>query len=211
MSKFDSNDQKLRIFRIVKSTKKAFRPKAMTASAHAEFNEFIKMSKVKGQKYLDQIMETFEVADIDNLVLNEFGSGVEEHFSEYFEFRAAIGAGGFGFVIAALDKETGEEIAIKMLRRDKAPDIVIDLFKKEAEILQSFHENSVLNHSKSNDSRSSSRIYAPPENIIEFRFFREYSNYFCLGMELCIGGNLTEWIDDQRKIKGKTQKDHEED
>lgn len=195
----------------MKSNKKLYRPKALTAAAHAEFNEFIKISKVQGQKYLDQIMETFEVADIDHIVLNEFGSGVEELFSEYFEFRAAIGAGGFGFVIAALDKETGEEIAIKMLKRDKAPDIVIDLFKKEAEILQGFHENTSLNHSKSSDSRSSSRIYVPPENIIEFRFFKQYSNYLCLGMELCTGGNLTDWIAEQRKIKSKTQKDHEED
>jgi serine/threonine protein kinase len=159
---------------------------------------------------LDDIKEKFEVSDIDQIVLTGLGSGSEELFSEYFEYRAAIGHGGFGFVIAALDKETGEEIAIKMLRKDKAPDVVIDMFKKEAEILQSFHENT-LNHSKSTDSRSSSRIYANPENLIEFRFYKEYANYICLGMELCTGGNLTEWIEDQRKLTNKSQQAHEED
>jgi serine/threonine protein kinase len=48
----------------------------------------------------------------------EYQDGTEESFSESFEYRASIGSGGFGFVIAALDKSTGEEIAIKMLKTD---------------------------------------------------------------------------------------------
>ena len=48
----------------------------------------------------------------------EDNEGNEVPFNELFEFRASIGAGGFGFVVAALDRSTGEEIALKIIAKD---------------------------------------------------------------------------------------------
>jgi len=48
----------------------------------------------------------------------EENDGTEIPFSELFEYRTAIGCGGFGFVVAALDKISGEEVALKLLNTD---------------------------------------------------------------------------------------------
>lgn len=93
-------------------------------------------------------------------------------FRELFEYRAFIGSGGFGWVIAAYDKTTDEEIAIKLLNKSTSSMKVIELFKQEANILQSMNN----------------------PYVIGFRFFKEFTNYLWLGMELWVGGNLTEWI-----------------
>lgn len=76
------------------------------------------------------------VTDINQLVFEE-SDGTEIPFTELFEYRASIGAGGFGFVVAVLDKFTGEEIALKLLKRHDIDTVVEDLFKKEAEIIKS--------------------------------------------------------------------------
>lgn len=141
----------------------------------------------------------------------EYQDGTGDYFSDMFEYRTPIGLGGFGFVVAALNKETGEEIAIKLLRIDKVPKVVVDLFKKEADILKSLHEEYNLSQSRSTDSKNSSRIFTPPKNIIGFRFFKEFSNYLLLGMELWIGGNLHDYIKEQRKIQDKSQEKYEEE
>ena len=68
--------------------------------------------------------------------------------------------------------------------------IVVELFKQEAETVKSLTSN----------------------NIISFRFFKEFSNYLCIGMELCMGGTLTEWISEQRELKDqKSPEQHEQD
>lgn len=50
-------------------------------------------------------------------------------FNELYEYRASIGSGGFGFVVAALDKSTGEEIAIKLLYKDIDNYSAVEYFK----------------------------------------------------------------------------------
>lgn len=175
-----------------------------------EFNEFIALSRNKEGKYKDQIALKFEVSDIDHIVF-EYADGSGVSFNELFEYRASIGTGGFGFVVAALYKETGEEIAIKILRKDDTPEVIIDLFKKEAELLQELHDQTSNKHSKSTDSRGSFNAGILPTNIIGFKFFKNYSNYLLLGMELCTGGNLSEWIQEQKKNKAKSSIQHEED
>ena len=47
--------------------------------------------------------------------------------------------------------------------------------------------------------------------VIGFKFFKEFTNYLWLGMELCQGGNLTEWIIRSQKSKSKDIERHEED
>lgn len=127
------------------------------------------------------------VYDISNIQFEE-NDGTEIPFSDLFEYRTSIGAGGFGFVVAALDKATGEEVALKLLCKDIASDKVIELFKKEAHLLEEF------NH----------------QNIVKFRFFRNFSNFLCLGMELCVGGNLIDWILRQRIISYDCDEAYEE-
>ena len=159
---------------------------------------------------MNQLALKFEVTDIDQIVF-EYQDGSETNFSELFEYRTSIGAGGFGYVVAALDKETGEEIALKLLRKDDAPQAIIDMFKKEAEILKSIHDQSSNSPLKFKDASPTFRSCTYINNIIGFRFFKEFSNYLCLGMELCTGGNLTDWISEQKLMKGKSEKQHEED
>lgn len=65
---------------------------------------------------------------INNIIFEE-NDGTEIPFTDLFEYRTSIGAGAFGFVVAVLDKSTGEEIALKILWKDKATDRVIELFK----------------------------------------------------------------------------------
>jgi calcium/calmodulin-dependent protein kinase I len=118
----------------------------------------------------------------------EENDGNEIPFSDLFEYRTPIGSGGFGYVIAVLDKASGEEVALKLLNKETSSQKVIELFKKEAEILEHFDH----------------------PNIVKFKFFKNFSNFLCLGMELCLGGNLTEWIKSQRSKKTVTQKEYEE-
>ena len=132
-----------------------------------EFYEFIQKCKdsCKDENlptYKEQIQEKFSVTDIE-MIFFEYQDGTGKQFSDMFEYRAPVGLGGFGFVVAALDKETGEEIAIKLLRIDTTPQIIIDLFRKEAETLRNLHENYILSQSRSTDSKNSSRIYTPPK------------------------------------------------
>lgn len=188
----------------------------------SEFYEFIqkwKKSEEGGSssKYSQKIQELFNVTDIDQIFF-EYQDGTGDQFTDLFEYRAPVGLGAFGFVISALDKETGEEIAIKLLNINNSPDLIVNLFRKEAETLRSLHEcPSTRSISKSPDrrgsktSRNSSRIFTPPKNIIGFKFFKEYSNYLLLGMELCTGGNLQEWVKEQRKIKDKPSEKHDEE
>lgn len=96
-----------------------------------EYYEFIQKCKKIEQEsrfpcYSEQIQEMFGVTEIDQIFF-EYQDGSGDHFTELFEYRATVGIGGFGFVIAALDKETGEEIAIKMLNLNYSSGVQVKL------------------------------------------------------------------------------------
>lgn len=86
-----------------------------------DFSEFIKVanSHNKFEKQRD-MNDRFAVSEITHIVFEE-NDGTEVPFTDLFEYRASIGTGGFGFVVAALDRSTGEEIAIKILNRNHGP------------------------------------------------------------------------------------------
>lgn len=90
-----------------------------------------------------------------------------------YRFRERIGRGGMGIVYRAEDLETGEDVAVKMLRHDLVYDRqAAKRFVREAEVIRN------LRH----------------PNII--RVYREFSafNTMFLSMELCPGPNLAEMI-----------------
>jgi serine/threonine protein kinase len=94
------------------------------------------------------------VSDVTAIQFEE-NDGTEIAFTDLFEYRTSIGVGGFGFVVAALDKATGEEVALKLLFKDNASSKVIELFKKEASLIELFDH----------------------PNIVKFRFLKNFSNY----------------------------------
>lgn len=69
-----------------------------------------------------------KVSQITEICFEE-SDGTETPFNELFEFRTSIGAGGFGFVVAALDKSSGEEVALKLLSKEESSETVVELFK----------------------------------------------------------------------------------
>lgn len=99
--------------------------------------------KKHDEKLSKQMLKMLGVSDITSVNFEE-GDGSEIPFTDLFEFRKSIGAGGFGFVIAVLDKCTGEEVALKILCKEGASDKVINLFKKEAQTLESFDHSHVV-------------------------------------------------------------------
>ena len=108
-------------------------------------------------------LRTTKIAD---LVLED-PDGTEHLFSEYYDYIESIGSGGFGYVVKAVDRESGELVALKIVEKSVSESRVTCL-RLEAEILKS------LDH----------------ENIVKFKSYREFANYAILGIEHCQGGSL---------------------
>ena len=84
-----------------------------------EPNKFFRQNE-KFKQNRDVVDERFDVSDITQIVFEEH-DGNEILFTDLFEYRASIGSGGFGYVVAVLEKETGAEIAVKIVNRYKRP------------------------------------------------------------------------------------------
>jgi len=64
-----------------------------------------------------------------------------------YEFEADLGEGAFGQVKKATFKPTGEIMAVKMLKAERATDQVMQLFRQEADLLSQFdHPNIIKIH-----------------------------------------------------------------
>lgn len=105
--------------------------------------------------------------------MNEFDKGdYTDKFSDFYIYIATLGSGSFGKVVHALDRQTGLEVAVKVINKKTVkPGKILEL-KKEAEIL------SALNH----------------PNIVKFIHLKETEKRLFLVMELVYGGNLSEFI-----------------
>jgi serine/threonine protein kinase len=71
--------------------------------------------------------------------LEQVDSGIAPgFFGERFAIGGALGSGAMGKVVQALDRETGIEVALKVLHRERAKDAEsIERFQREAAILES--------------------------------------------------------------------------
>jgi serine/threonine protein kinase len=93
-------------------------------------------------KFRKLIKEKLKVTKIPKLQLKENSGLAGEkiyNFSEFYKFNNFLGAGSFGFVVAAEDLESGEMMAVKIV--DVQSQSSIHSLKKEAEILQSLRPN----------------------------------------------------------------------
>lgn len=59
--------------------------------------------------------KALETTNIRKILLKDTDGVTKYKFSEFYEFKQMLGCGGFGFVVAATDNETGEEIALKVI------------------------------------------------------------------------------------------------
>lgn len=59
---------------------------------------------------MKQKLQTTNVPDLEF----EDYSGNCLKFSEFYEYKNFLGCGSFGFVVSAIDKETGKEVALKV-------------------------------------------------------------------------------------------------
>lgn len=107
------------------------------------------------------------------LNMTEFDKGdYADKFSDYYIYIATLGSGSFGKVVHALDRQSGLEVAVKIItKKTVKPGKILEL-KKEAEIL------SALDH----------------PNIVKFIHLKETEKRLFLVMELVYGGNLSQFM-----------------
>jgi calcium/calmodulin-dependent protein kinase I len=105
--------------------------------------------------------------------MEDFNQGdYSDKFSDYYRYIRTIGKGSFGYVVQALDKYTGAEVAVKILKKSELGDEKIEELRQEGNIL------SQLNHL----------------NIVKFIHVKESENRIFIAMEFIKGGTLAQLI-----------------
>ena len=94
------------------------------------------------------------------------------------KFIETLGHGAFGTVIHVLDLTTNQDIAVKVINKDRTRHSYIDKLKEEISILR------ILNH----------------PNIVKFYGYLETNNQLLIKMEYIKYGSLKKWIQKQEKI-----------
>ena len=64
-------------------------------------------------KFRKLIKEKLKVTKIPKLVLED-DSGEVQSFNDLYEFKSFLGTGGFGFVVSAIDRASGDMLAVKV-------------------------------------------------------------------------------------------------
>jgi calcium/calmodulin-dependent protein kinase I len=112
-----------------------------------------------------------------NLNMNELEKEeYHDKFSDFYVYIGVLGSGSFGKVIHAIDRLTGEEVAVKVIEKKTVKRSKIIKLKKEAEILGS------LDH----------------PNIVKFIHLKETDKRIFLAMELVIRGSLQQYLKSNR-------------
>lgn len=120
----------------------------------------------KGEKdIMDQIqmMEKLQVKNIPRMeFISSFGHVIL--FQDLYDFIKIMGYGGFGIVVAALEKSSGKKMALKIV--DKSANVQhVRALEQEAEILKTL-------------------LADGHKNIIEFYYLQNYNNYLLMSMKL---------------------------
>jgi len=69
----------------------------------------------KDQIRLKKLMKkALETTNISKILLQDTDGVTKYWFSEFYEYKSMLGCGGFGFVVSAIDHETGNEVALKV-------------------------------------------------------------------------------------------------
>ncbi|KAI4325432.1 hypothetical protein MLD38_030833 [Melastoma candidum] len=112
--------------------------------------------------------------------------GYDKDFDRRYTIGKLLGHGQFGYTYVAMDKETGDRVAVKKIEKNKMVlPIAVEDVKREVEIL---------------------RALAGHENVVRFYNAFEDDSYVYIAMELCEGGELLDRI--LAKKKGRyTEKD----
>lgn len=97
-------------------------------------------------------------------------------FEQLFTLIRVLGSGSFGTVMHVIDRQTGEECAVKAISKAGVTSQRLDDLRKEAEIL------SALDH----------------PNIVRFKHVRETGAQVYLVMEMVYGGTLARFIAKKR-------------
>ncbi|OMJ80609.1 hypothetical protein SteCoe_19093 [Stentor coeruleus] len=103
----------------------------------------------------------------------------EDHndkFSDFYIYISTLGSGSFGKVVHAIDRSSGEEVAVKVIEKKTVKQGKIAELKKESEILAS------LDH----------------PNIVKFIHLKETDKRVFLVMELIIGGTLLHYMQNNK-------------
>ena len=109
--------------------------------------------------------------------MHKFDKGEgSKKFSDSYIYLSTLGSGSFGKVVQAIDRVSGQEVAIKIIRKKSFKYNKIMQIKKEAEILAS------LNH----------------PNIVRFISLNETQKRIFLVMELVLKGNLKQYLKNNR-------------
>lgn len=96
----------------------------------------------------------------------------DQQFTQLFTLIRVIGSGSFGTVMHVIDRQTGEECAVKAISKAEVTPQRLDDLRKEADILNA------LDH----------------PNIVRFRHVRETVEQVYLVMEMVYGGTLAAYI-----------------
>lgn len=105
--------------------------------------------------------------------MNDLDKGdFTDKFSDFYIYIGILGSGSFGKVVHAINRATGQDIAVKVIEKHTVKQGRISELKKEAEILSS------LSH----------------PNIVQFIHLKETSKRIFLVMELVPCGNLQHFI-----------------
>lgn len=67
-------------------------------------------------KLIKQMKQKLQTTTIPLLPFELDAHGTNTHyFEDYYDYIKPLGCGAFGFVVSALDKESGEEVALKVI------------------------------------------------------------------------------------------------
>ena len=75
-------------------------------------------------------------------------------YSEHYEFEKVLGEGAFCTVFQAIDKETGEQIAVKVIKRKTLHKEAVELLKQEASLLQEMDHQNIVRFKHVSNQRS---------------------------------------------------------